>query len=296
MVEHPEDASALPLWLTGEMDVVGPLAWTGTVAGWREAQGEPAALYKERAASRDDGTYALMPLEGVTAPNARLSDRVDGSFLALRARILQESGHDFLSELSDAWRGMSVDSAGSSYTSWHKAGRAFDTLVDLLSPDRSERWLEVVLEPGGGEVCWRLYLRCVAQDGSQGRPLTVRPWDLTADARSNGQGGRYKRMPNGYYVDLTDLMAQYGWLRISSHDHPDFHWYDNFLAVEYWHFQKTDGLRWYDAMLELYPADVMDAYHGWEVQREKGMAAWLAHAKGIPLPPEELRLLDRLAP
>ena len=40
----------------------------------------------------------------------------------------------------------------------------------------------------------------------------------------------------------------------------------------------------------------MDEYHGWAVQREKGMAAWLAHAKGVPLPLEELRLLDRLGP
>jgi TolB protein len=156
--------------------------------------------------------------------------------------------------------------------------------------------LEVVLEPGGGEVLWRLYLRAVEQDGSQGAPLTVRPWDLTADARSNGTGGRFKRMPEGYYVDLTDLMAQYGWLRISSHDHPGFHWYDSLMAVEYWHFQKNEGLLWYEAMSELYPEALMYAHHRWEVQREKGMQAWMARAKGVPLPPKELRLLERLQP
>jgi hypothetical protein len=68
------------------------------------------------------------------------------------------------------------------------------------------------------------------------------------------------------------------------------------MAVEYWHFQKTEGLLWYDAMLELYPAELLSQHHRWEVQREKGMPAWMARAKGIPLPPEELRLLDRLAP
>jgi TolB protein len=221
---------------------------------------------------------------------------VDDSFTALRARVLAESGHDFLSELSDAWRRMDYYSPGSSYTSWHKAGRAVDTLVDYLSPNRQERWLEVALEPGGGEVLWRLYLRCVEQDGSQGAPLTVRPWDLTADARSNGRGGRFKRMPNGYYVDLTDLMAQYGWLRISSWDHPEFHWYDSFIGLEYWHFQKRDRLLWYDAMLELYSAERMFEFHRWEAQQEKGTPAWKAHVKGVPLLPPELRLLERLEP
>lgn len=296
MVERPEDADDLPRWLTDEIDVAGPLVWTGTLAGWREAQGEPEALYEERTTPGEDARFALKDLEGVTAPNARLSDRVDDSFVAMRARVLAESGHDFLSELSDVWRAMSADSAGSSYTSWHKAGRAFDILLDYYSPDRRQRWLEVVLEPGGGEVCWRLYLRAARQDGSQGMPLKVRPWDLTADARSNGRGGRYRPMPDGYYIDLTDRMAQYGWLRISSHDHPGFHWYDSLMAVEYWHVQKTDGLPWYAAMLELYTEERVAQYHRWEVQREKGMPAWLAQAKGVPLPLKEVRLLERLAP
>jgi TolB protein len=295
MVEHPEQTGDLPLWLSDEIDVAGPLAWTGTDAGWRAARGEALVLYEERVAPDEGGLYDFVRLEDVSAPNARLSDRVDDSFVAMRARILEESGHDFLSELSDAWRAMDWYSEGSSYTSWHKAGRAFDVLLDYFSADR-RRLLEVVLEPGGGEVFWRLYLRCAEQDGRQGMPLRVRPWDLTADARSNGRGGRYRRMPDGYYVDLTDLMAQYGWLRISSHDHPDFHWYDRLMAVEYWHFQKTEGLTWYDAMLELYPAERMYEVHRWEVQQELGMPPWLARAKGIPLPLEERLLLDRLEP
>jgi len=296
MLEHPGHFEDVPLWLTGEMEIVGPLAWTGIDAGWVDAQGEPLSLYVEQTTPGEDGLYALKPLEGITAPNARLSDRVDDSFAAMRARVLAESGHDFLSELSDVWRAMSYYSPGSSYTSWHKAGRAIDVLLDYLSPDRRQRWLVVVLEPGGGEVLWRLYLRADQQDGSQGAPLKVRPWDLTADARSNGTGGLLQRIPDGYYVDLTDLMAQYGWLRISSQDHPSFHWYDNLMAVEYWHFQKTDGLLWYEAMSELYPAALMHQYHRWEVQQERGTEAWMAHAKGVPLPESELRLLERLAP
>ena len=285
----------LPIRLTKELPIVGPLTWTGVDAPWKKAQGEPVVLYQEQTRPGEDTQYDLKRLEGVTVGNPWLSDRVDDSFHAMRQRIVDETGHDFLSHLSDAWRAVSFASSRSSYTSWHKAGRAIDTLMDYLSPDRRQRWLELVLEPGGGEVYWRLYLRCQKQDGSQGMPLKVRPWDATAGARSNLKGGRRKPTPDGYYADLTDLMAQYGWLRIAAHDRPGFHWHTNFVALEYWHFQKTDGLLWWEAMLELFPLDLIEMHHRWEVQKQKGMPAWLAAAKGIPLPWKERRMLEMLA-
>ena len=83
--------------------------------------------------------------------------------------------------------------------------------------------------------------------------------------------------------------------RIAAHDHPDFHWHTNFVASEYWHFQKTEGLLWYDALLEIYAPDDVYTHHNWLVQKEKGMPPWLARAKGIPIPWKEQRLLDMLA-
>jgi TolB protein len=295
-LQRPGVAGDLPVRLTGEMTMVGPLSWTGTAAPWKQASGKPVVLYEEHTAPGEGAPYDLVPLEGIAVGNPWLSDRVDDSFAALRQRTIDETDRDFLAHLSDAWRAVSYNDAGSSYTSWHKAGRALDTLMDYLSPDRRQRWLEVALEPAAGDVYWRLYLRCGQQDGSQGMPLKVRPWDLTADARKNLRGGRFKPVPDGYYVDLTDLMAQYGWLRIAAHDHPDFHWYTNFVALEYWHFQKTDGLLWYEAMLELFPQEVLDTHHSWDVQQQKGTPLWLAWAKGIPIPTKERRMLERIAP
>ena len=295
-LQRPEVKGDLPTRLTEELPVVGPLAWTGTDAAWAEAQGGETVLHTERTSPGEGAPYDLIQLDGVKVGNPWLSDRVDDSFAAMRQRVIDETGHDFFAELSDAWRGVSYDSARSSYTSWHKAGRAIDTLMDYLSTDRRQRWLEVALEPGGGEVYWRLYLRCERQDGSQGLPLKARPWDVTAGARSNLRGGYRKAIPDGYYADLTDLMAQYGWLRIASHDSPNFHWHTNFVALEYWHFQKTDRLSWYEAMLELFPAELMESHHRWAVQQQKGTPAWLAAAKGIPLPRAEQRKLDMFAP
>jgi TolB protein len=286
----------LPVRLTGEMPIRGPLSWTAVDMPWQAAQGEPIVLYQEHTSPGEDAPYDLKRLPDVTVGNPWLSDQVDDSFNAMRQRVIAETGHDFFAELSDAWRAVSYDSERAAYTSWHKAGRAIDTLMDYLSPDHRQRWLEIALEPGGGEVYWRLYLRCERQDGSQGMPLKIRPWDATASARQNLRGGRPKPIPDGYYVDLTDLMAQYGWLRIASHDKPDFDWHNNFVALEYWHFQKTEGLLWYDAMLELFPAEVIEMHHQWAVQIQKGTPAWLAAAKGVPLPWEERRKFEMLAP
>jgi TolB protein len=294
-LQRPEVAADLPIRLTEALPIVSPLSWTETTAPWREAHGEPVVFYQERTTPGHGSPYDLKPLDGITVNGPWLADRVDDSFYAMRQRVIAETGHDFLANLSDAWRVISHESDRSAYMSWHKTGRAIDTLMDYLSPDHRQRWLEVALEPGGGEIFWRLYLRCQKQDGSQGMPLKVRPWDLTADARQNLQGGYRKPVPGGYYVDLTDLMAQYGWYPIAAHERPDFHWHTHFLATEYWHFQKTDGLLWYDAMLEVFPAERVETYYNWQVLRQKGTPLWLAAAKGIPLPWKERRMLDMLA-
>jgi len=294
LLQSVEDRETLPVRLGPTMVAAGPLLWVDGVRDWQPAQGEPVVLYVEQTSPGDDTPYDLKRLEGIDVGNPWLSDRVDDSFWAMRQRVIDETGHDFYAQLSDAWRAVSYCSEGSSYTSWHKAGRAIDTLLDYLSPDHRQRWLELVLEPGGGEIYWRLYLRCSEQDGSQGAPLRVRPWDATAAARSNGQGGRRKAIPSGYYVDLTDLMSQYGWQHIAAHDQPDFHWHQNFVALEYWHFQKTEGLLWWEAMLELFAPEVMEMHHSWPVQETKGTPLWLAWAKGIPIPWEERRMLERI--
>ncbi|MBN1937234.1 MAG: PD40 domain-containing protein [Anaerolineae bacterium] len=286
----------LPAYLSEDLVIGGPLSWASTQVDWPEAHGDPLVLYEEKTSPGHGSPYDMVRIEGVDVGNPWLSDRANDSFIALRQRTIDECGRDFFAQLSDAWRDIGYDSGYSSYTSWHKTGRAIDTLLDYLSPDHSKRWLEVVLEPGGGEVYWRLYLYCANQDGSQGMPLRTRPWDLTADARQALTGGRRKALPTGYYVDLTDLMAQYGWLRIAAHDSPDFHWHNNFIAVEHWHFQKTDELLWYDAMLEVFEPALVEQYHRWEIQQEKGMPLWLTVAKGIPVPRRERKWLDRIVP
>ena len=61
-------------------------------------------LYVEQVSQRVSGApVGLSPLPDVQAPYPNLSDRVDDSFNALRARLLGETGWDVLRTVDDAW-------------------------------------------------------------------------------------------------------------------------------------------------------------------------------------------------
>jgi len=43
-----------------------------------------------------------------------------------------------------------------------------------------------------------------------------------------------------------------------------------------------EGLRWYEAMLEIYPEEMLQEYFTWEKARELGFPDDLPRRKGIP--------------
>ncbi|HRT32797.1 MAG TPA: hypothetical protein P5211_10420, partial [Anaerolineae bacterium] len=220
-------------------------------------------------------TYKLVGLPGVNNGDTteKLSDRVNDSFNALRQRVKEETGWDYLSILGDSWRTMNhTPRPGQGRISWHVCGRAIDINQGFLS----DGLIELIREDIGGVTYWRVYIKAAKQDGSLGEPLRDRPWNLSA--RSKGglaavQGGELKsEVPQGYYVDFTTLAADYGWERRNALAGWRTSWFD----IEWWHFQKTAGLSWYQCMLELYDEDAISASYGdlpwwtrrpeWEVQ------------------------------
>lgn len=259
------DGAVSPLY---SRDPIGGIDW---FAGRVELAGlpdpEPAPpLYTETVA-RPAPPFDLKHLPGVEAPNARLSDRVDDSFNALRERVRNETGYDFLAILSDAWRPISAENDGASFRSWHKAGRAIDTRTEFRAP--SGRDLLVVVREDNvglrGKTYWRLYLRTSRQDGSMGEPIKQAPWDFFArflSAEAALEGGRQLPVPAGYYVDFTALAAEYGWERIEANDRAGFAWKTDWIASDYWHFEKRDQVSWRSAMLEIYDAETLTAHFG----------------------------------
>jgi len=212
-------------------------------------------LYIEQVDPNDDPTdapYRLGDLFNVTGVEpAYLSDRVNDSFNALRARANAVIGIDFLGELSDAWWDPNYrPEPGEPDRNWHFTGRAFSINRNLIAGYPAP--IEVVREDVGLYTYWRVYVRVAteAQSGQRGEPLRRMPWDFDqSDVEAYDQGGRlYATMPEGYYVDLTQLAEDYGWGRLPA----GTDWRNNFNARNYWVFVKPDGLTWEEAMLELY--------------------------------------------
>ncbi len=201
-----------------------------------------------------DAPYLLFSLPGVIVDSPYLSDQVDASYVAMRDRIAQEAGWDFLGRLDEAW--WEIDrpaEPGQDFESWHKAGRAI--AIAQAYNEGSPAQVEVVPDPRGPERYWRIYVRASVQDGSVGEPLHRLPWDFSSrssgDVTAYDNGGRFKdSIPSGYYIDFTQIAWIYGWEPVPS----DASWRYNWPAIRYWEYHKESDLTWEEAMLEIYPA------------------------------------------
>jgi TolB protein len=207
--------------------------------------------------------FRLLELTNVDAPYPYLSDQVEQSFLALRLRVLEETGYDYLGNLSRLYEPLPARSGpGQSDRTWYKAGRAFD--LDYEDVLAFEPRFEIVPEERGNDLYWRVYLLAENQDGSQGEPLTARPWDFRArygnEPSYYNQGGKWKDdIPDGYYIDFTALASDYGWERVPALDN----WRTYFPGIRFWQFEKRDNLTWEEAILEVHTAqEVVEALSG----------------------------------
>jgi TolB protein len=197
--------------------------------------------------------WALVELQDVQAPYPRLHDLVDEAFVALRQRIILESGWDVLANLENAFVPLTTPLDPGQGDDWLYTGRAF-----ALNPVIANAgWMVVTRQDFGQQTYWNVYLRAQQQDGSRGEPLHAPPWDLSArydlNPRLYEQGGQYGTVPSGYWIDFTLFATQYGWERLPAL--PNWHTY--YGGARFTEFVMTGGLDWYDAMLELYPPDVL---------------------------------------
>lgn len=213
-------------------------------------------------ASGEGAPPELVSLPGVSTEEGSpfLSAQVSDSFNALRRRVAEEAGWDYLGELDSALVSLDyVPPASQSRKSWHLCGRAFS--VDQEPYEGGEPMIELVREEIGNDTYWRVFVRTAAQDGSLGEPLRETPWDLNArweGGPAEVEGGAPKaQLPSGYYVDLTALARDYGWERVPSRSRWRQFWPD----IRWWEFRQTGDLTWWDCMLEVFePEEVESAF------------------------------------
>jgi len=234
----------------------------------------------------------LVALNGVDTPGAMINASLAADYEALRAEVRTATGHDFLGRLADAWRSLSYKGEGSAFFSWHKTGRAFDTQMEFR-PGGGSTGMVLVREDVGGRTYFRMYLRAGPQDGTVGAPLRAAGWSLYArfdggpDAERDG-GARIDRIPDGYYVYFTAMAAAYGWNRIPALTRSSFDWRRDWQAIEYWHYERRDGLTWFEAAQQAYDDDHLAEVLNPDTLRERGVSGGSGSRVGIPRgwPPE----------
>jgi hypothetical protein len=111
--------------------------------------------------------YSLNTLTDVQAPYPQLHDLVDESFVALRQRVIDEAGWDVLAAVSEAFVPLTTSLDPGLGQDWLYTGRAF-ALNPLMS---NAGWMVAVRQDYGTQTYWRLYIRTLSQDGTQGKPL-----------------------------------------------------------------------------------------------------------------------------
>jgi len=259
-----------------------------------------------------DELYPLVSLEGIAVADPRLNAAVIESYRAWREEVHEKTGWDYLGQLSDVLRDPSyVSRKPYGYLTWHKTGRAVDLRFELPNEEGRDQLLIVrddVPSTGSGHrsqrTYWRLFIRCRAQDGSQGRPLTERPWvfwfllDKEKEPEAYEAGGRPTSIPSGYYEDFTAIARRHGWHRIPAFEEEDYDWRWDSLGREFWHYQNTGGLTWYQAMQQIYPEETLQELFNWPLCLERGQTEAVLLAKGVPTPtptptvPSEANIAD----
>ena len=250
--------------------ILPPLALSGKVSGLTWSSGRlnlqafqdqtgvtPTALWMPALTPLADvpnGRQRVVPVPGVQAPDPLLQDLVDEFFNALRQRVAQDTGWDFLASLENAFVPLTSPLSPGMGNDWLYTGRAF--AFNTLPMNAG--WVVVVREDFGSQTYWRVYLRARFQDGSQGQPLQKSPWNF--NARSSGNPRYYEQggaldgeVPSGYWIDFTSLAAAYGWERMPALNT----WRSSYEAARFNEFVLTGRSDWRSAMLEIYPPEAL---------------------------------------
>jgi len=195
------------------------------------------------------GTDALVPLDGVVAPYPALLDSIDESFYTLRAKIGELIGWDLLNSLEAAFTDKDSPIAPGTGISWLSTGRG----IMINSLPLNSGWMALVKEDIGIQTYWRVFLKTRNQDGSQGRPMTDRAWDIlsrnSGDASVYEKGGKEINVPEGYWIDFTEWAGRYGWERFPA----TANWITYYPGARFTLFAQTENLDLNTALNQIYP-------------------------------------------
>ncbi len=197
--------------------------------------------------------YKVISVPDVKVPFPLLHDLSNESFVALRERLKEETGWDVLANLENMFLPITEVADPNLQDNWLYTGRAFT----LNTVPMDINWMFISHETFGDKSYFRVFIRPIYQDGSMGKPVLQKAWNIKArfssDPAAYETGGvEVDTYPQGYWVDLTDMAFRYGWERIQASPN----WTNYYQGARFNLYVLRSGLSWKDAMLELYPQDV----------------------------------------
>lgn len=239
-------------WLPG-----GSIAYLETYLTVSNMAAAPA-LFEPRItlSPAPNNRLGVVPLESVNAPYSFLNDSADEGFISLRKAIGNVSGWDFLANLENAYLPLTEPPEPGMAENWLFSGHA----IAVNSLPIQAGWMVVVREDFNGLPYWRVYIRVIRQDGTQGLPIKDMIWDFNprfqGDPVAYEQGGKLAEAPEGWWVDFTEIALRYGWRRLSSLPS----WRTYYPGTRFNQFVLTQDMDWYSAMIELYPPEALATY------------------------------------
>jgi hypothetical protein len=193
----------------------------------------------------------LRLIENLDTENYYLHEDVIEPFNQFRSHLALETGWDLLYQLENAYIPITEPEIPGINEEWLFTGRAFE-----FNPLSTHAGLvQTIKEERNGQIFWRIYIKTRYQDGSQGMPIRIMPFDISARYDNNPvsyeTGGKYIPIPEGYWFDITELAQSIKWERVPAL----VNWQYYFESIRFNQFVFSNGLDWYSAMKQIYPIE-----------------------------------------
>lgn len=202
------------------------------------------------------GRKGVLPLRKVDAPYPFLQDLAIDSYEALRASIGKIAGWDFLAQLDNAYIPLTEPPEPGGSENWLFTGRG----IAVNAAPIQAGWMVVSREDFNGLPYWRVFIKALKQDGSQGAPLTQMIWDFTprfqGDPIAYEEGGKEVDPPGGWWIDFTEIARRYGWERLPAMSD----WRTFYPGTRFNQFIYNGMVDWRNAMIELYPPEAIATF------------------------------------
>lgn len=195
----------------------------------------------------------LAVVENLEANSHYLHEDAIEPFYQFRTMISNETGWDFFYQLDNTYVPITDPTVPGMVEDWLFTGRAFEfnplsTYAGLVVSIKEER---------SGNTYWRILVKSRYQDGSQGLPVRQLPFDISSrynnDPATYETGGKKIPIPEGYWVDITEIGRGLKWERLPALGN----WQRYFEATRFNQFVLADNLDWYTAMKQIYPLEAL---------------------------------------